>query len=223
MSETEVIEKKVMALSTEANQITVASQPEYETAGSFLRTMKSLRDEIGETFDPVVDSAHRAHKQAVAARKKHLDPVELAERIVKRKMADYAAEVDRARQAEQQRLAAEQRRILEDRRIQEAEEAAMGGDPHMVDVILSEPIDVIPPEPSIEKPTSSGISYSDRWSGETTDLMELARYVVQNPQFIRLLAPNDVAINEMARALKENLKIPGIRARCEKIMSTRTR
>ena len=51
---------------------------------------KDLRAKIAETFDPIISKAHAAHKEAVGQKKKHDDPLEQAQRIIKGKMIVWA-------------------------------------------------------------------------------------------------------------------------------------
>jgi hypothetical protein len=143
----EEIERQVPALVDQAAAIVVRDQDTLTSANDFSIAVKRLRREIEETFDPIIESAHRAHKVALGKKKKHLDPVDAAERMVKGKIGAYLTEQERIRkeaerrawEAEQekiraqqealrkeqeaQRKAEEQRRAIEEKARREAQEA----------------------------------------------------------------------------------------------------
>ena len=70
-------------------------------------------------------------------------------------------------------------------------------------------------------PKVEGVSFRDLWSAEVTDLLALARAVADGVVAPTLLIPNQPALNKMAVALKGELRIPGVVARCERISAVR--
>jgi hypothetical protein len=133
----EEIGRQVPALVDQAAAIVVRDQDTLTSANDFSIAVKRLRREIEATFDPIIEAAHRAHKVALGKKKKHLDPVDAAERMVKGKIGTYLTEQDRIRreaerkawEAEQEKIRAQQearrreqevlRRAEEDRRARE--------------------------------------------------------------------------------------------------------
>jgi hypothetical protein len=61
-------------------------------------------------------------------------------------------------------------------------------------------------------PKISGVSTSERWTAEVTDLLTLVKFVAANPQYITFLQANMTPIKQMATSLKANMKIDGVRA-----------
>ncbi|WP_211441451.1 hypothetical protein [Collimonas humicola] len=61
-------------------------------------------------------------------------------------------------------------------------------------------------------PKIAGVSTSERWTAEVTDLLTLVKYVAANPQYITFLQANMTPIKQMATSLKANMKIDGVRA-----------
>lgn len=104
----------------QATQITSIEQ--QQAAAGVLQDIKKLKAEVNDTFDPVCDSAHKAWKAAVAARTKHLEPLEKAERLIKDKTGAFVQQQEQARlatlRAAQEKAEAEERA----RRAAEAEE-----------------------------------------------------------------------------------------------------
>ena len=73
--------------------------------------------------------------------------------------------------------------------------------------------------PSVAK--VSGISTRGVWKAELTDKAALVAFIAQNPQFLNLVDVNTSGINQMAKAMKETMNIPGIRAFEERALASR--
>src|SRR3990172_11222206 len=91
------LESSVTPVLEEAKSVTVADPIEYNAAAATLKSIRALRDQIAEVFDPICAKAFEAHKTATAQRKRFLDPVDEAERTVKRAMSVYVEAEDRRR------------------------------------------------------------------------------------------------------------------------------
>jgi hypothetical protein len=74
---------------------------------------------------------------------------------------------------------------------------------------------------AVAKP--EGISTSDKWSAEVTDFFALVRGVVNDEAPTDVLQPNQKRLDEMARALRDGLKIPGVKAVRETVVRATTR
>jgi len=81
--------QQTITLVDDANALQVFDDGEYSRAGNTLLGWTRLKKEIKDTFDPVVKAAHKAHKEAINGRDKHLTVVEDACAIIKSKMGDY--------------------------------------------------------------------------------------------------------------------------------------
>lgn len=106
-----------------AEAFNIIDQEQLDAAGSFLVLTKGIKKKINETFKPIVDKAHAAHKEAIAQRDKHLEPLNKAERIIKPKISVYIAECQRKEREEQARIQAEEKKRQEEMALKEAEVA----------------------------------------------------------------------------------------------------
>lgn len=70
-------------------------------------------------------------------------------------------------------------------------------------------------------PAAKGISTRSNWRAELTDKNALIAAAVNNPMFAALLVVDEKAANGMAKSLKENFNVPGLKAVEEKVMSSR--
>lgn len=67
----------------------------------------------------------------------------------------------------------------------------------------------------------SGISMRETWKAEVTDKAALVKFIAENLHLLNLVDVNTSAVNQMAKAMKGNLNIPGIRAYAEKSVAAR--
>lgn len=121
MVETTPVEEKALSIVDQAKAVKVTDPETYTAAGSLWKSIGDMIKEVKDTFDPICDAAHKAHKQAVEKRAKYLDPLTAAQKSVKGLMSAYDAEQERLRREEQARLEAIARAEEEARRKAEAE------------------------------------------------------------------------------------------------------
>ena len=119
--ETTPVEEKALSIVDQAKAVKVTDLETYTAAGSLWKSIGDMIKEVKDTFDPICDAAHKAHKQAVEKRAKYLDPLTAAQKSVKGLMSAYDAELERKRREEQARLEAIARAEEEARRKAEVE------------------------------------------------------------------------------------------------------
>lgn len=131
-------------------------------------------------------------------------------------LARLEAERDEARGA----LArAEEARRLEEAAALEAEgrreeaEQVLDEEPALIEAPIAPP-----PTPKV-----AGVSMREKWTAEVTDKAAFVRAVAANPSLLGLVDANAGALNQMASALKSDLKIPGVNVRREQVVSARGR
>src|SRR3972149_1146124 len=216
--ETKSIDSKVMTSLDYAKNLQITDDLLCEIAIDYERGLSNLIKEIDATFDPHIKKAFEAHRGLVAEKKKHVEPVEEAKRLIKGKRIVYVDWQARIRKAEEARLQAEARRLAEEAALRDAITAEAEGRPEEAEAIISEPVSV--PIVTIAKTTpSAGVGGAIRevWSAEVYDLHALVAAIVEGKASIGLIEPNMTALNGMARSLKKNMVIPGVRAVSRKV------
>lgn len=210
------IEEKAVATPDKAQSIQITDDEAYRKAGELTLTLRSIKKEIDETFDPIVKKAHEAHEEAVSQKKKIMEPVERAMRILDGKISLYHEERQRQKREEEERLrkeAEEKARIEEEeRRLSEAVQLEKEGHTELADAILEAPIvpqPVFVPKAEIQTPKVDGISVAKIYKAEVTSLPQLLQAISQGKAPITLVEVNQSALNGMARALREGFVIPG--------------
>jgi hypothetical protein len=210
------VEKLVPAVVSQANQITVVDAEEYEFACSFLSMISKRKRQVGETFDPIVQKAHAAWKEAIAQREKFLKPLDQAEMDVKRKVTVWRMEEDRKRRLEEERLSEIARKEREEAAIAEAAALEANGEKELADMVMQEAAEA--PAPIVVAmstvPWQEGIAKKTTWKFRIVNEALIPR---------EYLSPDEVKIGAIVRSQKNMTKIPGVQAYSEESVNVRTR
>lgn len=220
----------------------------FALAGEYAKLGAALEKEIHAVMDPICAAADRAHKIATEKRGDLLRlPLEVkrlagtkasawqAEQVQLRREAEANARRERERleDEERARVAAERARLLkeaEDICLSEAVAAAERGDVQAAEKLLTVP--VVPPAvaprpvftPTVAvqaAPKLEGVSFREEWAADVESLMDLVQAVANGKAPITLVQENMVALNQMARALKKSMNVPGVRAVSKRTTSVR--
>lgn len=105
------VEEKALSIVDQAKAVKVIDSETYTAAGIMWKSIGDMIKEVKDTFDPICEAAHKAHKAATEKRSKYLDPLTNAQKSVKALMSAYDAEQERIRKADEERL----RKIAEDK------------------------------------------------------------------------------------------------------------
>jgi len=209
--ETTPVEEKALSIVDQAKAVRVTDAQTYTAAGSLWKSIGEMIKEVKDTFDPICDAAHKAHKAAVEKRAKYLDPLTAAQKSVKGLMSAWDAEQERIRREEQARIEAELRKQEEERRLQEAIEAeaamkAQGATKEEVAeetaAILETPVTVAPVViPKSVPKMQGGPVYRTIWKARIVNERLIPR---------EYLTVDMVKINGVVRSLKGATNIPGV-------------
>lgn len=225
--ETADVTAKALTWPERAKEIAVATPEAYVQAGQLLLDIKALRKEVDAAFDPIISKAHEAHKEACGQKKKAEAPLAEAEQILKRGLVVWDSEQERIRRDDERRLQEQARVEEEARRAKEAaaleSQANATGDESLraeAEELISAPVAT----PSISLPSSTpkvaGISYRENWRIDpTVDLKALCAAIGRGEQPTTLVQPNTSALNGLARSLKNQMKVPGVKVVMERIAS----
>ena len=89
------------------------------------------------------------------------------------------------------------------------------------DQVLVEPIETAVVVPK-RKPVAEGATMRVSWKAEVVSLVQLCEAVAAGNAAQQLVQPNMVALNMMARAQKQGMHVPGVRAVKEETMQVRS-
>jgi len=178
-----------------AKSIVITSDAQNAFAANFLIEIKGAAKRVVDFFADSKKKAHEAWKAICANEKTLTDPLEDAERIVKRTMAAYAEAQEKLReealakaQAEAMKLQAQAEKALKKGDGEKAEELQVKA------AMTAAEVNYIPTK-------TSGVSYSKVWKWRITDADLIPR---------EYLIPNEKHLNAVAKATGGALKVPGI-------------
>lgn len=201
--------KEVTAVESQAAQINIATQSDYENAAAFGRLIKQKASQIIDFFAPMKKAAHEAHQNICSREKEMLAPLISAEKTVKQVMGDYVMEQERRRREEEERL----KRIAEaeaDKKLREAMELEANGKQDEAEVALMEADIVDSASRNViveaQKIKADGTSSSIDW-----EITAVNNDIVPIDFAGMCIRPVDTkAILKLIRASKGQIKIPGI-------------
>lgn len=216
--QTQVVDRKATSSLEYVKSLVITNNTECEIAIEYEKGLSALIKEIDTTFDPHISAAFNAHRSLVAEKKKHAEPVEEAKRLIKSKRIIYVDEQERIRKELEAKLQAEARKQAEEAQLRDAIIAEAEGRAIEAEAILNE--STLCPVVSIANSTpKAGVGGAIReiWSAEVYDLGALVSAIQQGVASIGLIEPNQTALNQLARALHENMNVPGVRAKSQKV------
>lgn len=205
-----------MDLSKKAGAIMVTDAASYEVAAEFLKAVKGLAKKVDETFDPIIKKQHEAHKEAITQKKRHAEPLEKIEKLVKDKMTTWWKENERLRAIEQAKLEAAEKKRLEDEALNMAGSLEAQGENEEANNVLQNAIDTRPVvESTIEQPKVAGVS-----------MRKVLKYRIIDATAVKrdFLIPDDKAITKIVQGMgvKAEALVGGIQVYEDVITSSRS-
>jgi hypothetical protein len=217
---------------TVAKEITIDSAPMYEAAADELKAIKKAAKELEDKRVGITKPIDEAKKAVMDLFRRPLEILGEAETVLKRAMITYADEQEKIRREEQAKLdaiaKAERERLAAEAKAkqEEAERLAQAaqdsGDEQAfaqaaqaaaeAQVMESTVAVMTAPTATTAAAKVSGISARGVWKAECTDKIALIKFIAQNDAFINLLDVNQSALNQLAKAMKQTLNLPGVRA-----------
>lgn len=204
-----------------AKDFKITSAEQYVASADRLKGIKALMKKIDETFDPHIKSANETHKNLVAEKRKHQQPLLDAESVIKREVVRYQlAEEQKRREAEAR--AQEEARKEREKLEAKAAKAEAKGKTEQAAALSMAAASVVLPMVAPSTPKVAGISTRTTWKAEVTNLMELVKAVAAGSVPINALQANETFLNNQARAMKETLAYPGVKAVSETGIASRS-
>lgn len=212
------------ALLDERKGLIICDAESHQAALEIVRECKRREKLVDETLAESITAANKTHKALTGLRSKLKKPYEQLRKPLEREAGDYVERERRRAEQEAREKARKQREEEEAAALAQAQEAADAGDQELADTILEQatteaPV-VVNAEPEVAK--VEGVSGRTTWSAEVVDLAQLCRYAADHPEWIGLVQPNQKALDALARAQKDGLRIPGVRAKKKHGLAVRT-
>jgi hypothetical protein len=199
-------ETAVAVQSTQA--LTVTDATTYAEAGERLKFLRNAARKVEDWFRPLVEAAHRAHRELTTRRGETLRPVEAECTRLTVEMSRWKAEQDRLARERAAQQAREEQELARSVALEEAVTLEAQGMPEeaaaVVEQAIAAPAPVIPIAQAA--PKVDGISHRETWKYEVVDANQIPR---------EFLSIDEKKIGAVVRALKGSTRIPGIRVYAE--------
>lgn len=207
------IQNEIAATTEVVSGITITDTEGHEIAQNHFKHLAGMEREVRGLFADSKTKANAAHRAVCAAEKKLLIPILDLKAKLQALISAYQREAAEREAAERRRLEAEAREVEQARLQAEAVAAEALGEKEVAEHILEEAIAAPAPVVAPTKQTAKveGVSSRELWQAEVTSLQLLIRHAADNPQWSHLLNPNMPAINAIARSMKSDFRIPGLR------------
>jgi hypothetical protein len=206
------VEQQALALPDEARKLRITSADEAQEVGRFVRERcRAVLKEINSFCDPIIAVARETVKTAMAQKERVAAPVREAQGIGDRLLIGWQEEQERLQaeaQRERDRVA---RELAEAEALNHAQRLQDAGQVAAAEAVISAPIRPVPVVAAAPPPKVKGIAVPKYYSAEVVDLGELVRAAAADERWLNLVAPNQAAINDLARGFKERFQVPGCR------------
>ena len=204
----------------------------YTHAGSLWNAIKEMRAKVAEVFDPIIEKAHKAHKEAVAQKKKFDEPLDQAQRPLKQGLIRYDEEEKRKAEKKRLELEAIERKKAEDEALEVAELLEQVGDKEAAEELLSKPVEPAPVAVQKATPKITGFSSATHWYAAITDLKAYLQAIVNGAVPLNgalgISEHKDAAgcygcsyLTQRVGTDKEALQIPGVKVWSKKVQHAR--
>jgi len=208
------VEKESTAVVTQAVQYAVIKTPEqFNMAGEFLKTIKSMQKKVSDTFDPIVQRAHATWKEVLSQKAKFFDPLDDAEKKIKSSMIRFSDEQEKIRLEAERKAQAEARakEEAERKKLEEkAQKAEEKGNLEKAEELRNKKEEVFIPTPSIQSivPKVSGIKTQKVWKARIVDFTKIPaeHLIVTDKQ----REAHQSYLNGVAKSMKGTIKISGV-------------
>lgn len=206
--ELQTIAKEVSDAVDYFNTRVITNNDEEEAVVEYIKLCKGIQKEVGDAFDPIVEKAHAAHKEAVAQRAKYLKPLEESEKKLKQLIKDYRLKLELERQKkereEKEKLDA-QVKAEQEALMVKAETAQAQGDEATANQLARTAVGIEAGGVHVESKTvkQEGMSSAIVWKGRVVDMTQV-------PQEFLFITPNQSAIDRWIKVNGEKNKIAGV-------------
>lgn len=217
------LQAEALTITERAKAVVVQDQASYDSACNLLQQeIIPFRKRWSDYWAPLRESAWSAYK-AVQGRYKEADEVAaMAERLVKNSIRKWDETQERIRQEQQRKAQEEAEKKAEEERIQAAILAGEAGATDAeINAIIEVPVTVVADPVPDTYLKAKGVSTREHWVAVVTDFHSLVKAAAKDKSLLPYLQANQPALNKRAAADRQTLKIPGVLARNDAIVSAR--
>lgn len=209
--EAEPLSKETNEIVSQSKSLVIANGDHYKSASNDLMRIKGVLKRINEVFDPIVSKAHETHKAAVAAKKSLTDPLDTAEKAIKKAMIAYDEEQERiAKELEEQHRKEAEAKAAEKKRelIDQADLAIELGADDTAEELLnqSDTVQALTPVVTANTVSVGGIAKKKTWKAKVVNPKLVPAYFGE----FELRKINEWQLTKIAQMTGGAAQIPGV-------------
>jgi hypothetical protein len=205
-----------------ATEYVIDSQDMYELGAAELGEFKRIGTELEERRRFLIDPIQQGIDNINAMFRPVRERIQAADRELRARMLEWANK-EKARIAAENATREAAAREARERMEREAAEAATAGREEEAFAMRQAAEVMSAPVRSVVVPKTAGVSTRSNWKATVTDLSQLVAFVAANPEHMNLLQANQAAITALAKAQKQGMKVPGVKAWNDAGVTVRTR
>jgi hypothetical protein len=194
-----------------ATEYIIDSHEMYELGAAELVEFKRIGTELEERRRFLVDPIQQGIDNINAMFRPVRERIQAADKELRARMLEWTnKETARiaAENAAREAAAREARQRME----REAAEAATAGREEEAFAMRQAAEVMSAPVRTVAVQKTAGISTRSNWKAMVTDLSQLVAFVAANPEHLNLLQANPQALTALAKAQKQGMKVPGVKA-----------
>jgi hypothetical protein len=213
-------EEESIRILAAAEAFTITSTPQYEQSAALLQTLKGQQKDLEGLRKSITRPIDEAKQRVMQLFSPSADRLANAEIKLKRAMLAFTQEQKR-KQEEAQAALRERERKERERLERQAEKAREKGQEEKAAALEQKAEDVPELEVVVPEPEVEGISMRVTWRADVVDLLALVKAVAAGEQALSMIEPNMKQLNGLARTMKEDLAVPGVKAVSEEGIAAR--
>lgn len=213
------VEDKRTAITGPLNQAVKAVNDLFRSPKDFLQSAENTIKGAMLTYDRAQQQkAEEARRAAAAAARAEQERIQAEARAA----AEAAQkEADRIAQEAAAAAAAGDQTKADELKQQAEQTAAAGAAEAEAIAVTAEMVTAAPVPMPTAAPKVAGLSTRQNWKARLTDKMALIRFVAEHPEHQHLLDVNQSGLNQLAKAQKDAMRLPGVEAYPDAVMSAR--
>lgn len=228
------LETSAQRMLTMAKAYMIDSPTMYDAAAEDLKSVKARAKQLEEQRKAITGPLDSAKKAIMDLFRRPTEFLEQAESTLKSAMLAYQREeqrkvdernrsVEEAARKERERIEAEARAKLEEAQALAAEGNDRAAEEAHAAAATMQTAAIVATAPVVQTHTSkvAGISVRETWKARIIDKATALKHIAEHPELHGWIDFNMSPINQMAKALKKNMAIPGIEAYPEEGLAAR--
>lgn len=187
-----LIETEVEQL-TSAPVVVVNDNADVAKATAVIKGIKGLIEKVKESYDPFIDKAHAAHKEAIAQRDKYLDPLKEQKKKYEGAITDYTKRME-VEQRERERIANEELAQIAAKEKQDLLDKASTANEWDRECLEEKAAEIKPITVDVQKKVveQEGLVIRKTWKARVINLDELPReYMIVDQSMLNASAKNE--------------------------------